>query len=946
MRHLSVEHGLGNRHVEKIIQDHQGILWIGSRDGLFRFDGYQFEAYNTNNNPEHNLPSSNVFALAEDSEHRLWIGFENGLFVLNPKRNALVRLSTLGIPDLFGKDYKCSFVFNAKGEMFLLVGQSLYRYTSGSLRLWHTFASNTFVAPSEGLYLSEKDSALYLFDALRRLHRFKNGQLQKIEQLVYIEKRQTVPIYQHVQNLLTNFGDSATLCLNPGNLLPKFDPQRNCYAVAVGDNLASRLPAWAAVLKWIADNPSAFPQNVAQDIWANEIVHKKENIWYFATNYGIFLVEHSALPFQHLSVTKGKSVRGITQLEDGRLLVGTYNGLITCRPNETVGRLDTNLWAIRGFVPWHRDSMIVCLEGYTSLYVVLNNGHGHFYKKPMANTENFRFVNCIAPIRRGVWVAARYNHLGYIHRSTLQVKEYGQPPDYGITKALLYDPPSTLWAAGERGVQQYLLNASADSIVETRSNALPQPLKTTSVNALYRTRDGSLWVGTNGKGIYRYIPKSNGLQHWDVSDGLAHSIVYSILASHNDSILWLGTQNGLSRFDVPNNVFYNFYAEDGLGQNEFNTSARYIGRDGFFYFGGINGVMRFKPEFLQNSIVARNTWANLAFLDDLTFRWRTDVPDDHATVEVTPSEQYWELRFTTDDLANAPNVQFRYRLHDIQNDWKHVKIQEKVIFSKLAPGQYVLEAQTMSAHGIWGPAYRITLILLPAWHQTWWFKGLLFSFLLGLAYMAYRARINAIHRDYALRKSVSDDLHDDIGSRLYGLKVMASQLSDAEAPPRERALLSKQFEAASKDVLQAIRDFIWAFDPQHDPLPKFVQRLEDFLDNIVRPLVPNTHFNAPDRLPQKALHSTTRHHVLMVFQELLTNIVKHTETHRIDIHVKYTPSHLYISINNHHRGLKTTPPNPAGKGLASLESRLANNKISFEKNETDAYQTFTISIPL
>lgn len=946
VRHLSVEHGLGNRHVQKIVQDHQGVLWVGTRDGLFRYDGYQFQAFNQHTNPMVDLPNNNVFSLAEDAAHRLWIGFESGLFVLNPTRDALVPLRTLGIPDLFGKDHKCSFVPTAKGDMLLLVGQSLYRYTAGVLQLWHTFPTDTF-SPSEGIFFSERDGALYLFDALRRLHRFKNGQLQNMDCLVEIPWRpQTVPMYEHGQNLLNNFGDSITLCLNPGNLLPQFDPSRNCYKVEASDKLSNLLPAWNAVLQWITENAHLFPQNVVGDIWANEVVRPKTNRWYFATNYGIFLVERGALPFQHLSATKGKSIRGITQLDDGRLLVGTYNGLVTCRPNDATARPDTSLWAIWDFVSWHRDSIIVCSERYVSLHLVLKQGTGYSHKKKVNDTDNLTFLRSMAATPRGIWTSAKYNHLGYIHRNTLRVKEFGQLPDYGATKALLYDPPATLWAAGERGLQAYRLNASADSIVETRSNTLPQSLKTASVNALYSTRDGSLWVGTNGKGIYRYIPKSNVLQHWDVSDGLAHSIVYSILASHNDSILWLGTQNGLSRFDVPNNVFHNFYAEDGLGQNEFNTGARYIGRDGFFYFGGINGVTRFKPEFLQNSIVARKTWANLALLDDLTFRWRTVIPEDQATVEVMPSEQYWELRFTTDDLFNAPNVQFRYRLHDIQNDWKHVKIQEKVIFSKLAPGRYVLEAQTMSVHGVWGPTYCITLSVLPNWHQTWWFKGLILSLLAGLAYTAYRAKVNAIHRDYALRKSVSNDLHDDIGSRLYGMKIMASQLSNPTTAQETRTALSTQFEAASKDVLLVIRDFIWAFDPQYDPLNKFTQRLEDFVDNIIRPLIPNTYFNLPDVFPKKILRSTTRHHALMVFQELLTNIVKHTEPQRVDIHVQCFPKYLHISIHNQHNGLKQPVAGTTGKGLASLENRIAVSKISLKKEETENQQLFTILIHL
>lgn len=270
----------------------------------------------------------------------------------------------------------------------------------------------------------------------------------------------------------------------------------------------------------------------------------------------------------------------------------------------------------------------------------------------------------------------------------------------------------------------------------------------TWVNTGIRQGD-TLWMATT-TGLYSYNIKTQSSNLYTRNNGLVHANIYTILP--DGRYLWLGTHDGLVRFDKINESIRTFGVVDGLPHHEFNSRSAYISKDGSYYMGGLNGIIRFFPRDLDDvtwqkyKIVLSafekhnpNKESGEIFWSDGLFKKNSD---GQTVISLKPWENDFTIHFALTDFSNAPQHTFLFYLEDTESPWTHLVQLPQASYLDLRPGNYVFHAKALNARGL--PSNELVLHIHVAqfWYLQWWAWVIYAVAALFLAFLFYRYQIN------------------------------------------------------------------------------------------------------------------------------------------------------------------------------------------------------------
>jgi ligand-binding sensor domain-containing protein/signal transduction histidine kinase len=965
VRYLGANEGLTNRNITKLFQTRDGLLWIGTLNGLFMFDGIKVECFDQKPQSRIRIAGSRVRSIVEDQQNNLWVCADQGLVVIDPQRRQVLPGRSVGLPDSICSQKECSVVVRQDGTLILCAANHFYKYQGGVLRNWfsadpHGYNTPTWLicsAPGDAVYVKNIENELFLAD--QSGFHSRDYPVKGSKEASGAMK----PLHFYWFNALNGFSDSTLFYLTENRVLePGSHLGKPCYNIRENGGLQARIPAWEAVLDFGNQPDLPFEKSILDHLGLLDILHAPLDYWIIGTNYGVFLVSERKQYFRKIPCTEGKSIRGMVEDADHNLLISSYQGMLYVNPFRNKGEaLDQSGFSWK-FIPIGKDSFRVCGETKGTRLFYRNASHRYVYSNSEFAHE-LTNSRSMANTPHGIWIGptvnqlfflpasgakpepSPFNHSEWVQRNASQVRNIAQNQ---CVKSICYAPESGLWVGGDGQLHHFLLDQETDRITQDLSAQLPVPLQQTPVNVIYKNKDGILFIGTYKDGLYALDPTKNSLRHWTVENGLCNNIIYSMLGSNSDSILWLGTQYGLSRMDVASETFSNFYTQDGLPQNEFNTAAQLKSADGTLYMGGLNGVTYFRPEWIPETGVNLKAWIKADLIDLVTQKNRHLLLHDGALLQVNPDERYLEIQCGTNDLFDAKNIGFRYKIEGLHGVWNYAHSLDKITLTGLPPGEYQFIFQVQAVNGPWSQPDRIRLWLLPHWYATWQFRLLLFLSVAALLYAVYRLRIRQITNEFKIRQKVSHDLHDEIGNRLYAMKMLASKLVHPKTTNDERLTLSSQFEHLSKTTLAHTRDFIWALDPRHDDLDSFIDRLEDFTNGTIRPIVPGLEFRRKSDWGKISFPTLSRHDNMLLYQEIMTNLVKHTKTQKIIVDFWIISQNLHVRIVNRHLGIVTSDHTSSthSSGLESIDNRLKASNTELLSTFEENTQTFELVIKL
>jgi len=257
--------------------------------------------------------------------------------------------------------------------------------------------------------------------------------------------------------------------------------------------------------------------------------------------------------------------------------------------------------------------------------------------------------------------------------------------------------------------------------------------------------DGYIWVGHH-EGLIRYDPKTGSRQHFTTREWLPHNIVYSIL--QDGPMLWIGTHNGLCRFDTRTNETKNYYVEDGLTHNEFNTRSALRTSDGKMYFGGLNGLIAFRPADLEAATpryrpsLYLTRFSKLDGRKDSLVSWNNLTADGLNEIHLHPADRSVAFEFSINSYVNPTQNKYLYYLDNWESPWSNETRDGRAVYQYLPPGNYVLRVKATDPFG--NPAgneIALPIEMPRVWYLRWWACLFYAAALLFGGRMLYRIRL-------------------------------------------------------------------------------------------------------------------------------------------------------------------------------------------------------------
>lgn len=448
-------------------------------------------------------------------------------------------------------------------------------------------------------------------------------------------------------------------------------------------------------------------------------------------------------------------------------------------------------------------------------------------------------------------------------------------------------------------------------------------LSESHVLVLHREGEEKLWIGLQGTGVNVLDTRTMKVEYLNTENGLSNNTVVGLLPDQYG--YWISTFNGLSYLDTTTMKFRNFYTSNGISHNEFNRFSFLVDASGRYFFGTMNGVTAFYPEevlkrnerltLLVSEIRHYNPKGEEILITNHAF-----APEQ---IVIPSTNRYLAVRMTLSDLHNPSGNTFFYRLEEANSDqvapWKSLGADHEVEFQGLEAGNYRLVLHGVSADGVSSNEVVIPLIVNELFYRTWWFIGGTILVLSSLIFFFFRLRFRHALRLERLRTKISSDLHDDVGGLLSGVAFQMEALQHRVDPSIRTEII--QVARSSRKAMEQMRDTIWAIDPRRQTLGDLRDRMLESAEEILGPLDIHYHIDTSAFSPVTVLTAEIRHNLLLIFKEFVNNTIKHAGASKVEVTFLKREKALEMIIQDDGVGSDSSSRKSTGQGLKNMEMR-------------------------
>lgn len=740
--YLGIEQGVSNNFITDIYQDQKGFMWVGTYDGLNRYDGYDFVTYRNQPNDSTSLSNNRIVSIYSN-KNEIWVGTKKGVSVYDYTTAQ------------FSGRYAASSSANKKEKIDCPInkingiGSHIYLATAGKGLLY----KNDGGSDLNKIPLKVKRKMLWdyyaqdiAFDNQKRMWVFVQG----IGITLYDGNTNTLrPVFTKILSGNCMVIDkSNTIWVGSDNGLVKYSISNGTYLQYSNDEIKFAI----------------------KDI----IYLPKENkIWAATDGNGLWECSIVSNKFKKISINDGdkldsnNSIHALFNDAADRKWVGTLRGGISILSNKklqfkTISKFNhsTNSLAsnyILSFYEISKDKIWVGTDGYgISLWNRANQtftNYKHSPQNPGSLSNNF--VTSIVSTNKGYWFATYGGGINLLVENSNTFKKYRlynkKFKYYQDNVWELYkDSKGELWAAtpsGKGGLYKYNSLADTFDFVDTGISGIISLLDDRKGNMWVGTYDelvrlnfknnahkiytigvpvrdivqeanGTILFGTEGEGLMRLNVSTNTIQHFTQAEGLPNNSVLKIVKD-NRGEYWLSTYNGLSKFNGVKNTFKNYYKGDGLQSNQFNYNAGLKLSTGEIVMGGINGFSIIDTQFKSQGfkfpqlIVTDVKVNNKSVTDEGKTIFGSNslkLPYDSAMISIN---------FSGLEYDRPDNIKYAYFLEGWDKEWHYVGNVREAYYSKLYDGEYTLQLKSTNADGVWNKKITtLSIEILPPWYRS------------------------------------------------------------------------------------------------------------------------------------------------------------------------------------------------------------------------------------
>ncbi|MGN6394960.1 MAG: two-component regulator propeller domain-containing protein [Mucilaginibacter sp.] len=852
--HFGTGNGLSQVNINCIIQDSRGFMWIGSRNGLNRYDGYKFITFRYDSKNEQTLSNNMITDLAEDREGNIWVATQSGLDMYERATGKFVR-----------------YMHDAKNP------NTISNNIINRLRFDH----------NGKLWIATQNGGLDCFDIKTKTFR------------------------HHIHNA----ADAASI--NDDNVRTVFEDSENKLwigtlsgGLSVYDSKSNSFSNYPFIdpvtKKQVARNVISIIENNQQQLWVGT---QEDGLFLFDKTTGA--VKRYIHDDNSPNTISSNTIYCLKKDDSGQLWIGTENGGLSIL-NIKTGKFSNYIHDEVDNNSINGNSIYgICNDRLGNMWLGAFSGGVNLYKKSTSSFTLYRhnsqqgsltndFVLALFEDRdKQIWVGTDGGGLNKFNPHTGTFSSYKQQPKgkNGIAGNYVLvidqDADGDLWAgtwgnaisilnpktqkftylAPEPGNPNSLAGNNVYNLIHTRDGKTwisvfgvgldcydkktktfthfkfdvnkPNGLSSNYIYALYEDKEGNLWIGTSDSGLemldrktntfiqYQHDESKNSLSNNGITDifeddkgnlwlatlsgldifnpktkrftvftkkdGLPSDIAYAI-RQDNGGKIWISTNGGLSVYNPSTKKFRNYTTEDGVQSDEFKPHSALKASDGRMYFGGVNGFNAFYPDQILKPLAFSPLVITSfqLFNKPLTIAKNANDPSplkldisDTKTITLSHKQSVFSLEYAALDYGSPDKKQYAYKLDGFDNEWNYVGAKTTASYTNLPPGEYTFRLKYKNSAGLWSPVKDcLQITIVPPFWYTWWFISLAGIAVLALIYGIFKLRVRSIQKHQI-------ELERQVKERT----ELLAQMTLDERKSREEA--EKAREAAEQATMEA-----------------------------------------------------------------------------------------------------------------------------------------------
>lgn len=763
---LTIDDGLSQSYINCILQDQLGYIWIGTQDGLNRYDGQTFEVYQNQYNDEKSLSNNYVKAFVEDNKGNIWIGTDRGLNKFDFFQQKLERwhfesTNIINMSSIVGlavdrKNYL--WVATEKNGLFRIDTKTkeaekidLPPFFKGKIDL-------LYIAPSNKIFISSNQGDV----ASRNL----NSDL--FEKINVAQGAKVNAIKAHAKRVY--FATSQGVHLLEGNSTISIENDLSQYEIM--DVEFSNSTIWAAsqkdgLIKYQIDKRTI---EVYSELFNNQknltssylttVFRDHAGIIWLGTEKGVSKFDSFKQGFNHIKSSVYKQ-QGLlddevwTFLEDPKnnLWVGTKTAVskydqskeaFVHYPFSLNSEEDNSVFDL-----FYLDSTKLYVAAMNGFYQLSIEGSSYHYDKIdyLQNKANER-VYKINRFNDSLILFSTRSGVGYLNLSNGNIefkKQSNNSFGSGGVKHI-FQANDQWYIIPNAGV--YSIDIDKNGAIKIEK-AFEELFKDNRVfTYAVQTDENSIWFGTYGAGLIHYnLKKKEIIHHYTERNGLPNNVIYTILPEGNETV-WVSTNRGLAR--VHNDKIKKFTQEDGLQSNEFNSGSAMKSKNGVFYFGGINGYNWFIPQEITKNPIPPITIiqdihifnSNVDSLLNVGMKQAVQVSDQ---IILKHNQNSITFHLGALHFSDPSENKFKLMLEGVDEDFRIIN-EPTITYTALPPGEYKLIVSSANSDGEWSKPITFSVKILTPFWATWWFRVLAVIIITIFIIYAYRKRIDNIRR--------------------------------------------------------------------------------------------------------------------------------------------------------------------------------------------------------
>ncbi len=846
-KNLSIRNGLSQNTVNAILQDRKGFMWLGTKDGLNRYDGLSFRKFKHDAANPRSIGNSFITSLYEDFNGNIWVGTDAGVYIYYPEKEAFEEFDCQSLEKTRIERSVSMIAGDKQGRVWIAVEvQGMFCYDTRQKLLRNyplsEISSNIkcFTFDSGGtLWLGFYGDGLYYSkDNLATVHpygspedgkrEFEGGVITKIVQgnynCLYIGSvKEGVSELNltsgQVRNLLAI--DESGESIFCRDLLPYSDNEL-WIGTESGIYIYNLRTAQFIHLRASLYDSYSLSDNAIYALYKD----REEGLWigsyfggvdYYPRQYTYFAKYY---PKNIANSLHGKRVREFCRADDGTLWIGTEDGGLNHFNPKT--KEFHFFEPSAGFTNIHG----LCMDGShlwvgtfskglrvidTRTGVVLRTyTEGH---TPHSLNDNSIFSICRTSAGE-IYLGTLFGLLRYNRtqdnfdripelngKFVYDIKE----DSYGNLWLATYANGAYCYDVSVRRWKNYVFDAEDEK-------SLPYDKVLSVFEDSYR----QIWLTTQGGGFCLFHPDTETFTRYGLKDGLPNDVVYQIVED-DDRFLWLTTNNGLVRFDPKTMEMKVFSTANGLPTNQFNYRSGFKDEAGNIYLGSINGFVAFDPRtFAENRQVPA-----VAITDFLLFNKEVPVGETDSPLKssitfsdkvvLTADQNSFSFRIAALSYQAPRMNKLMYKLEGFDEGWLTIGESPLVTYSNLGYGDYVFKVKASNSDGVWNEQETsLHLSILPPFYLSGWAYCFYVLFFMGclVCVIFYFKR-----RNYRKQHRQMEMLEQEKEREVYHAKIdfFTNVAHEIRTPltlikgPLENIILKKEVDSETKEDLYIMK---------------------------------------------------------------------------------------------------------------------------------------------